>query len=138
MENKARRTGPATTSAGIGKWSRWAGRALSALPLPIMLYGAGAKLMHGPAIVEGFRKLGLPEGVMAPIGVLEIACVLLYTIPRTAVLGAILVSGYMGGAILTHLRVGEPFVTPLVVGLFVWAGLFLRDERIRMLLPVRS
>jgi hypothetical protein len=138
MESKAGMTGPAAMSAEESNWSRWAGRVLSALPLPIMLYGGGAKVMHVEKIVEGFRKLGLPQALMAPIGMLEIACVLLYAIPRTNVLGAILMSGYMGGAILTHLRVGEPFVTPIVLGLFVWAGLFLRDERIRMLLPLRS
>jgi hypothetical protein len=103
-----------------------------------MLYGASAKLTHAHEALEGFHRLGLPERVMHPIGILEISCVLLYAIPRTAVLGAILVTGYMGGAILTNVRVGEPIVAPVLVGLFAWAGLFLRDQRLRVLLPLRS
>jgi uncharacterized membrane protein YphA (DoxX/SURF4 family) len=102
-----------------------------------MLFGATAKLMHAPQVIEGFRKLGVPERAIHAIGILEITCALLYAIPRTAVLGAILVTGYMGGAILAHLRIGDPFVTPILVGIVAWAGLFLRDERLRALLPLR-
>jgi hypothetical protein len=104
----------------------------------MLVYGAAVKLGHAPDAVGGLRHLGLPDGVIAPIGALELVCVLLYVLPRTAVLGAILVTGLMGGAILAHLRVGEPFITPIVVGLLVWAGLVLRDTRLRVLLPVRS
>jgi hypothetical protein len=74
-----------------------------------------------------------------PLGAIEICCALLYAIPRTAVLGAVLLTGYLGGAIATHVRVGDPsFVTPLVLGMIAWAGLYLRDPRLRALLPLRS
>ncbi|NJN37230.1 MAG: DoxX family protein [Nitrospiraceae bacterium] len=77
-------------------------------------------------------------GLAFGLGVLELVCVILYIIPRTAVLGAILLTGYLGGAILTHLRVGDPFIGPVVFGVFIWGGLFLRDPRVRALIPVRS
>jgi hypothetical protein len=75
---------------------------------------------------------------MVRIAIVELACVLLYAIPRTSVLGAILLTGYLGGAISTHVRAGEPFYLPLGVGVIVWLGLFLRDARLRALLPLRS
>ena len=138
MQASPGKTNPAPKSGAASNWTLWVGRVLSALPFPPMLYGASAKLTHAHEAVEGFHKLGLPEGAMHSIGILEISCVLLYAIPRTAVLGAILVTGYMGGAILTNLRASEPIVAPVVVGLCAWAGLFLRDRQLRVLLPLRS
>jgi hypothetical protein len=128
----------AAATASRPRRAIWAGRILSALPIPMLVYGAGAKLGHERDAVVGLRHLGLPDGVIVPIAVLELVCVVLYVSPRTAVLGAILVTGFMGGAVLAHLRVGEPFITPIVVGTLVWVGLFLRDPRIRALLPLRS
>lgn len=117
----------------------WAGRVLSALPVLMMLMSAVVKFMKPAAVVETFiSKLGYPENTLVPIGVLELACIVLYAIPQTAVLGAVLVTGYLGGAIATHVRVGDPFVSPLVLGVFAWAGLYLRDERLRALLPLRK
>ena len=82
--------------------------------------------------------LGLPESLTIPLAVLEIACVLVYLIPATSVLGAILLTGYMGGAICTHLRVGDPFVVQIAVGVLVWLALYLRDPRLRALIPLRG
>lgn len=138
MQASPAKANPAPKSSAAGKATLWVGRLLSALPFPPMLFGAGAKLTHAHEAVEGFYRLGLPERAMHPIGLLEITCVVLYAIPRTAILGAILVTGYMGGAILANVRAGEPIVAPVLMGVFAWAGLFLRDQRLRVLLPLRS
>src|SRR5678816_3087775 len=83
-----------------------------------------------PMVVEGLAKSGIPEHLALPIGLLELACTILYIIPQTAVLGAILLTGYLGGAIMTHLRVGEAWIGPAVFGVFIWGGFFLRDPRL--------
>jgi len=117
----------------------WAGRVLSALPVLMMLMSAVMKFMKPAPVVETFiSKLGYPESTLVPIGVVELACAVLYAIPQSAVLGAVLVTGYLGGAIATHVRVGDPFIPPLVLGVLAWAGLYLRDERLRALLPLRK
>ena len=83
-------------------------------------------------------QFGYPSGLIVPIGVVELACVVLYVIPRTAVLGAVLLTGYLGGAIATHVRLSDPsFAGPLIFGIMVWAGLYLREPRLRALLPLR-
>jgi hypothetical protein len=122
------------------KWILWTGRVLSALPAIMMGLSASMKLAHAPQFVEVWvSKLGWQEGSLTGIGLLELACVIVYLIPRTAVLGAILMGGYLGGAVATHLRIGDPgFGTPLVLGILAWAGLFLREERLRALLPLRK
>jgi hypothetical protein len=92
-----------------------------------------------PALAaQGFAHYGYLGGSLLRILCVELACAILYAIPRTSVLGAILLTGYLGGATATHMRVGEPFFIPLGVGIVVWLGLFLRDERIRALIPLRS
>jgi hypothetical protein len=116
----------------------WGGRVLSALPSLALIMSGGMKLSHAPPVVEGFTKFGFSLGALTPIGILELACVVLYLVPRTSVLGAILVTAYLGGATVTHVRVGEPFIAPVVLGIFVWLGLYLRDERLRALVPLRS
>jgi len=129
---------PASASAAPSRAALWTGRILSALPVLAMLLSGVMKLLHPPQIVEGFTKVfGYPAGVIVPIGIIEIACALLYAIPRTAVLGAILVTGYLGGAIATHVRVSDPsFVSGLILGIVAWGGLYFRDPRIRALLPL--
>jgi len=128
---------PASPSAAPGKAALWTGRILSALPVLAMLLSGGAKLLHPPQVVAGFNNLGYPASVITPIGLAELACALVYAIPRTAILGAILVTGYLGGAVATHVRVSDPsFVSPLILGIFAWAGLYFRDPRIRALLPL--
>jgi hypothetical protein len=117
----------------------WTGRALSALPILALVMSGLAKLSHAAPILENWGpKFGYPESVLTPIGVVEILCIVLYAVPRTSVLGAILVTGYLGGAVATHVRTLDVFVPPLLLGVFVWAGLFLRDARLRALLPLRS
>jgi hypothetical protein len=122
------------------KWVVWTGRVCSALPILMMLFSASIKVARPAGAVEMFvGKFGYPEDLLLTLAVIEVACVLLYAIPRTAVLGAILTTGYLGGAIATHVRVGDPgFVNGLVLGILVWAGLYLRDDRLRTLLPLRQ
>jgi len=127
------------TTPPRGRWMLWTGRVLSALPVVALLLSASMKLSHAPQFVEMWTgKLGFSEGSLTGVGLLELACVLLYAIPRTSVLGAVLVTGYLGGAIATHVRIGDPgLTTPLMLGVLAWAGLFLRDERVRALMPLR-
>lgn len=119
-------------------WMTWTGRVLSALPVLMLLMSAGMKLSQGEEMVKGFvEHFGYPLGSLVVIGVVEIVCALLYAIPQTSVLGAILLTGYLGGAVATHVRVSEGFESPIVLGIAIWAGLFLRDARVRALLPLR-
>ncbi|PYT29541.1 MAG: hypothetical protein DMG57_11235 [Acidobacteria bacterium] len=122
------------------KWVLWTGRILSALPILVMLLSGSMKLIRLPQVVDGFvRQFGYPENELLIIGVVEVTCALLYAIPRTAFLGAILVTGYLGGAIATHVRISDPaFVGPLMLGIFAWAGLYLRDDRLRELILLRQ
>jgi hypothetical protein len=117
----------------------WTGRILSAVPILMMLMSASFKIAHPPQVVQQFvGKFGWPESILLTLAVIEISCAVLYAIPRTAVLGAVLTTGYLGGAIATHVRVEDPgFVTALVLGVLVWAGLYLRDPRFHALLPLR-
>ena len=117
----------------------WTGRVISALPALMLFMSAGMKLSHAPQFVAMFtNKLGYQESSLTGIGILELACTLLYVIPQTAFLGALLLTGYLGGAIATHVRIGEPFATPLALGVLVWLGLYLRESRLKALAPVRS
>ena len=111
---------------------------MSALPVLMLLFSAAMKLAKPPMVVEGMAKSGIPEHLAFGIGLLELACTILYIIPQTAVLGAILLTGYLGGAIMTHLRLGEAWIGPAVFGVFIWGGLFLRDPRLRALIPLRK
>jgi len=112
----------------------WAGRAVSALPVLMLLLSASMKLGHTPRVVDMFAgKFGYPESVLLPLALVELTCTLLYVLPWTRVLGALLLTAYLGGAVATHVRVSDPFVIPIVVGILVWAGLYLRDPRVRAL-----
>jgi len=118
---------------------RWAGRVISALPALMLLASASMKLSHAPQFVAMFtNKLGYQESSLTTIGLLELACTALYVIPQTAFLGALLLTGYLGGAIATHVRIGEPFGVPLVLGVLVWLGLYLRESRLKALAPLRT
>jgi hypothetical protein len=116
----------------------WTGRIMSALPVLLLLFSATLKFLKPPSVAQGFTQLGISENLAQPLAVLEVACTVLYLIPRTSVLGAILLTGYLGGATLTHLRVGQPFYAPVLAGVLVWGGLFLRDPRIKALIPFRQ
>lgn len=115
----------------------WTGRILSGLGALPFVPSAAMKLLRHPEVVKGMAHLQLPESLILPLGVLELLCVVVYAVPRTAVLGAILLTGYIGGAMLTHIRIGEPVYMHIALGLFVWLGLFLREPRLRALLPLR-
>lgn len=128
----------ATQAVPVSNKMLWAGRILSALPVLALVFSGSLKLMKPAAVLQGFAHLGYQESVILGIGIAEIACALVYAFPRTAVLGAILMTGFLGGATATHVRVGEPFFMPILVAVVAWAGLFLREGRLRALLPLRS
>lgn len=110
----------------------WAGRILSALPVLFLLFSAVMKFMKPAGVVQGFAQYGYPENLILTCGVLELLCSVVYVIPRTSILGAILLTGYLGGATATNVRVGDPsFFIPVLLGVLVWGGLFLRDDRLR-------
>jgi hypothetical protein len=116
----------------------WAGRIISALPVLMLVSSGVMKLVKPAFVVEGSEKLGWSADLILGLGIVELACTVIYAIPRTAVLGAILLTGYLGGATATHVRLGEPCFAPVILGVLVWLGLFLRDARLRVLLPLRS
>ena len=115
----------------------WTGRILSALIVAFLLFGGAMNLTKSPQVVEGMKHFQYPEGLNLALGITMIACAIIYAIPQTAVLGAILLTGYLGGATATHVRIGEPFYLPVIFGMLVWLGLFLRDARLRALIPLR-
>ncbi len=119
----------------------WAGRVLSALGALFLLFDGIIHILKITPVVEAFAQLGYPLGSARALGVIEIISVALYLLPRTSVLGAILLTGYLGGAIATQVRVGAPLLSttlfPIYVALFVWGGLYLRDDRVRSLIPLR-
>ena len=120
-------------------WMLWAGRIVSVLPVLIVLMSARMKLTSDPWYVQEWGRLGWQAGALPLIASLQLIAITLYVIPRTAVLGAVLLTGYLGGAIASYVRIGEftPPLVPLTTAMLAWLGLFLRDVRIRRLLPVR-
>ncbi len=130
-----------TQTAPVPKRRSWAGLIISALPALFLLMDGVMKLFKPAFVVEATVQLGYSESVIIPLGIVLIACTVLYLIPRTSILGAILLTGYLGGAVATHVRVGEglfSIVFPIIFGVLLWGGLWLRDERLRALIPVRS
>ena len=120
----------------ISKGTLWAGRIISGLPALFLLVDGAMKLFKPAFVVDATVKLGYPENVIIPIGVVLIICTILYLIPKTSVLGAILLTGYLGGAVATHVRTGESLfsiVFPVIFGVLLWLGLYLRDSRLRAL-----
>jgi hypothetical protein len=116
----------------------WTGWILGVLPSLLLVFSGTMKLMKSEDLVKGFEHLGYPEHLALALGIVEVGCTLVYLIPRTAVLGAILLTGYLGGAVATHVRLLEvQFLAPLVLGVLVWGGLYLRDPRVRALIPYR-
>ena len=116
----------------------WTGRIISILASLMFLMSAAMKFVGGPKVEEGMAHLGIPATMLRPLAILELTCIVLYLIPATSVLGAILMTGYVGGIILTHWRVGDPVYIPIVLGLGVWLGLYLREDRLKPLLPIRK
>jgi hypothetical protein len=123
---------------------RWAGRIMSGIAVLFLLFDGGAKVAKIAPVVEGTTQLGYPESTIVPIGVLVLVGVALYVVPRTAVLGAIFLTGFLGGAVATHVRGGNPLLShtlcPTYVAALLWGGLALRDPRLRAVLlgPARS
>jgi hypothetical protein len=115
----------------------WIGRVISGLCAAVFVMSSLMKIKGGPELDQGMAHLGLPGAMVVPLTILELSCVVVYLIPRTAVLGAVLLAGYLGGAICTHWRVGDPVVTQILLGLVLWLGLYLREPRLKALLPLR-
>ena len=132
----------ASDEASPSRAARWTGRVLSALPAAFLLLDAVMKFVKPEPVLKGTVELGFSESVILPLGVVLLASTLLYLVPRTAVLGAILLTGYLGGAVCTHVRVGNPLFShvlfPVYLGVLLWLGLYLRDRRVRALLPLRT
>ena len=115
----------------------WTGRILTGLIGLAFGISGVMKWMGGPDVAEGTAMLGLPESMVLPLAILELTCVAVYLVPQTAVLGAVLLTGYMGGAICTHWRVGDPFFIHIGLGVLIWLGVYLREPRLWTLLPLR-
>jgi hypothetical protein len=119
-------------------WMVWTGRVVSALPVLALLMSGAFKFMKpNEEMVKGLDHIGWKADQLSTLGIVEIACTILYVIPQTSILGAILLTGYLGGATATHVRVGDNWIAPVIIGVLVWLGLFLRDSRLRALIPWR-
>jgi hypothetical protein len=133
----------ATTQArSISKKSLWAGRITTGIIVAFLLFDAVIHLMKPAPVVEAFAKLGFPLRLAVPLGIIELVCILLYVVPRTSILGAILLTGYLGGAIAIQLPTGNSLfgevLFPVYIGVILWGGIYLRDDRLRTLIPLRS
>lgn len=120
----------------VSRASRWLSYVVSAVPCFFLSFSAVMKLVKPPGLEEGFASVGWPVALATPLGILELACVVVYLVPRTTILGAILITAYMGGAVATHVRIADAFVMQVCLGILVWLGIWLRDLRLRDLLPV--
>lgn len=123
-----------------GKRMLWTGRVLSTLAILFLLFDAAGKFMMPSFVVDAFARLGIPAALGMSIGALLLSGTILYAIPRTAVLGAVLLTGYLGGAVAIQMRVGNPTfetVFPVILGIVIWGGIYLRDCGLRRVFPVR-
>ena len=132
--------GGATTTAHAGsRPMRWTGRVMSGLAVAFLIFDSLGKLLEVQPVIDGTKQLGYSPDLVFGLGVTLISCVLAYLVPWTSVLGAVLLTGYLGGAVATHVRVGSPLVThvlfPTYIAALLWGGLMLRDARLRALLP---
>jgi len=122
----------------ITNGAKWAARILTTLVILAFVPSGIMKVIHYPTAVEGFRRMGIPEGAIFTLGMVELSCVALYLIPRTTVLGSLLLTGYLGGATLANIINRSDFIHALVVGLFVWAGAWVRIPELQALIPIRK
>ena len=132
---------PVSEFASVPKGSLWAGRVISALVVVFMIFDGVTKVIKAPQVIEATVRIGFPENTIVGIGAALLICTGLYVIPRTSVLGAILLTGYLGGATAANVRVSSPLFNtsfPIIFGVLIWAGLFLRDRVLRALIPLRT
>jgi hypothetical protein len=127
-----------SATQAVSKTNLWAGRIISTLVVLFLLFDAVAKLMKIAPVLQAFTQLGFSTSLAVPIGAVLLVCTILYVIPPTSILGAILLTAYLGGATVTHVRAGQPFYFPVIFGVLVWGGLYLRENRLRALIPLRS
>jgi hypothetical protein len=129
-------------SHGNSKRTLWTGRVISGLAVAFLVFDSAGKLLEVQPVIEGTTQLGYPPDIVFSLGMALLSCVLIYLVPRTSILGAVLLTGYLGGAVATHVRVGSPLLThvlfPAYVAAFLWSGLMLRDVRLRAFLPWRD
>ena len=128
---------PASSDPANPKWMTILGWVLTVLPSAPLIFSAAVKFSGNKQVTEGLEKMSWQPGLAFPLGFAELACTVLYLIPQTSVLGAILLTGYMGGAIATHISLEEPFAFQAVFGIVIWLGIFLREPRLRAILPYR-
>jgi len=119
-------------------WKIWTSRVLASLITLAIVASAAMKIAHAPKMVESLTKIGLSESALVPLAMVELACLVLYHIPRTSILGAVLLTGYFGGAIMAHLLGGESLAPVILIGLMVWGGIYFRVPVLQNLLPVRK
>ena len=128
-------------SAGVSNTALWTGRVFSGLVVTFLAFDGAIKLVPLDVVVDTSRQLGIPEHLARTLGVLTLVGTALYATPRTAVLGAIVLTGYLGGAIYVHVRAGSPLFSHTLfgvyLGLLIWGGLYLRDPVVRALIPLR-
>jgi hypothetical protein len=131
-----------TQSSPVSKTRLRAGWIMTGLPVLFLLFDTVIHFMNIPPVVEAFTQLGYPASIARGLGIVELVCLVLYVMPRSSVLGAILLTGYVGGAVASNLRVGNPLFShvlfPVYIGILLWGGLYLREDRLRMLIPLRS
>jgi len=132
----------ALTNAPVSKARLRTGSILSSLVVLFLAFDAVMKFVKPAPVIQAFALTGWPDRLAVPLGIILLTCTALYVIPRTSVLGAMLLTGYLGGAVATHLRVGDPLFShvlfPVYMGVLLWAGLYLREDRLRALVPLRS
>jgi uncharacterized membrane protein (UPF0182 family) len=135
-------THPSYAREPIGVWQVRIGRALSTIAVLFLLFDSSGKLLKVAPVVAGTAELGYPESVIRTLGVILLLCVVTYLVPRFSIVGAVLLTGYFGGAVATHVRVGSPLLThvlfPIYLAVFVWLGLWLRDARLHGLFVARA
>jgi len=128
-----------TPHAPVSKGALWTSYVFSAVPVFMLLMSGVMKIIPAQAVAEGFPQMGYPLWLARPIGVVELICTVVYLVPKTSVLGAILLTGYLGGATATHVRMEDPnFYGAIIFGVLLWGGLYLRDRRVRALIPLKT
>ena len=122
----------------VSKSSLRTGVVISALVILFLVFDSAVKLINSTVAIDATTRLGYQASILIPLGIVLLLCTILYAVPRTAILGAILLTAYLGGATATHVRIGDPYYFPIVMGILLWAGLYLRDPRVRTLIPIRA